>query len=113
MRHVKPLTGQVLVELLPTETQSAGGIELPNRTLSPEEVQETHKNPHQPPGLTGIVRECGPWPKLPNGMALMPEFGIGAKVVIPARAGTDMAWDTTRRLKMIRQDQVLAVLTPA
>ena len=110
-RRVIPLRGQVLIELLPTETTSAGGVALPNRTLSPEEVQERHQNPEKPPGLTGIVRECGPWPKLPNGMALMPEFGIGAKVVIPPRVGAELAWDTSRRLKMLRQDQVLAVLT--
>lgn len=110
MRKVKPLTGQVLIELLPTESHSAGGIALPNRTLSPEEVQERHSDPEKPAGLIGIVRECGPWPKLKCGLTLMPEFGIGAKVVIPPLVGTALSWDTSRRLKMIRQSDVLAIL---
>ena len=111
MRRVKPLTGQVLIELLPTETETAGGIALPNRSLSPEEVQDSHHNPKKPPGLIGVVRACGAWPKLPCGKLLLPEYGLGAKVVIPHGCGTALAWDSTRRLRMIPQGQVLAVIS--
>ncbi len=110
MRKVKPLTGQVLVELLPVETQSAGGIELPHRGLSAEEVQASHQNPEKPQGLQAIVREIGQWPKLKNGMAMMPEFGRNSRVVISPNAGQLLQWDTTRRLKLIEQSKVLAVL---
>lgn len=108
--RVKPLTGQVLIQLLPEEKQSAGGIELPDHTLSPEEVQEQHRHPTPPPGIRGRVVEIGPWPRLRNGMCLLPEFGRGSVVVIPPRAGIEMDWQSQRRLKMVKQSDVLAVL---
>lgn len=111
MRKLRPLTGQVLVELLPSEAASAGGIALPNRTLSPEEVQERHANPEKPPGLIGIVRAVGKWPKLKCGMLMMPEFSTGMRVVIPARCGTELSWDHSRRLKLVDQSEILAVVT--
>lgn len=108
---IKPLTGQVLVEILPSETQSAGGIRLPDHTLSPEEHQERSHSPTPPPGITGIVRAIGSWPKLPSGRALMPEFGIGNKVVLRPHSGQDMQRNVGERFKMVLQDDVLAVLT--
>jgi co-chaperonin GroES (HSP10) len=111
MRKLKPLTGQVLVELLPTETQTAGGIALPNRTLSPEEVQERHQNPDKPPGLIGIVKAIGEWPKLNNGLRLMPEYGLNARVVVSPNSGQSLQWDSTRRMKLMDQSQVLAVIS--
>lgn len=112
MRRIRPLKGQVLVELDAADIRSAGGIEFTRRPLSPEQVEERHTNPDKPPGLTGRVVACGGWPRLENGILLMPEFGVGARIVIPARTGTELHWDTTRRLKLIRQADVLAVLTP-
>jgi hypothetical protein len=44
-------------------------------------------------------------------MALMPEFGRGAKVVIGANAGLAMHSGLGPRLRMVPQDGVLAVLT--
>lgn len=111
MRKVKPLCGQVLIELLPADTHTAGGLELPNRTLSPEEVQERHRDPEKPSAVTGVVRAIGEWPKLPCGLALLPEYGIGAKVFLRPEIGTSLQWDRSRRLKMISQKDVLAVLT--
>lgn len=111
MRRVKPLAGQVLIELLPADTHSAGGIELPNRTLSPEEVQERHRDPEKPMAIIGVVKALGDWPRLANGMGLLPDYGVGAKVAIRPEVGTSLQWDKTRRLKMIPQKDVLAVLT--
>jgi co-chaperonin GroES (HSP10) len=108
---LRPLTGQVLVEILPADKRSAGGIELPEHTIGPEEHQEAARNPSMPPGVTGIVKAIGPWPKLANGMVEMPEFGVGAQVVIAPRAGLDLQWRIGERLKIVRNDQVLAVLT--
>lgn len=109
--RIKPLTGQVLVEILPADKRSAGGIDVPEHTPSPEENQQAAHRPTMPPGLTGVVKAIGPWPKLANGMALMPEFGVGARVVIGPHAGLDMTRGVGERLKMVRNDQVLAVLT--
>jgi co-chaperonin GroES (HSP10) len=108
--RIKPLPGQVLVEILPADTRSAGGIELPQHTPSPEENQQAAHRPSAPRGLTGVVKAIGAWPKLSNGMALMPEFGVGARVVIGPHAGLDMSRGNGERLKMVHQSQVLAVL---
>lgn len=108
---IRPLTGQVLVEILPADKVTAGGIEIPERVMSPEEVQESHRNPAPPPPWQGIVREIGPWPKLPNGMALMPEYGRGARVLIRHNAGIQMRRSIGTRLRMVRQSEVLALIT--
>lgn len=107
---VVPLTGQVLVEILPSDKRSAGGIDLIEHTPSPEDNQQSARRPTMPPGLTGIVKAIGPWPKLANGMALMPEFGVGSKVILKPHAGLEMHRNVGERLKMVRNDQVLAVL---
>lgn len=111
MRKVKPLTGQVLVEILPAENKIPGGIEFPQRSLSAEEVQDTHQNPEKPKALIGKVRAIGPWPKLKNGMCLLPEYGVNARVVINPNVGQLLQLETSKRLKLLRQSQVLAVLS--
>lgn len=108
---IKPLTGHVLVEIIPPNKISDGGIEIPERSLSPEEVQQRHPNPEKPKPITGIVREIGSWPKTKNGMLQMPEFGKGAKVLIGALSGIHMQRHIGERFKMVRLDDVLAVLT--
>ena len=108
---IKPLTGQVLVQILPAEKRSAGGIELPEHTASPEERQQDARNPAMPPPLHAIVREIGPWPKLANGMLMMPEFGLNARVIIGHYSGVELHRNINKRYRMVRTDQVLAVLT--
>lgn len=109
--RVKPLTGQVLIELDDRERLTPSGIAIPDHTLSPEEHQERARKPSPPPGITGRVVEIGPWPKIGNGMALMPEFGIGARVVIRPTSGIEFRWETSCRLKMVLTQDVLAVIT--
>ena len=108
---LKPLTGQVLVEILPNETRSVCGIEIPHHTPSPEENQEAARRPTMPPALTGVVKAIGQWPKTRSGLARMPEYGIGARVIVGPNAGLDMAGRPGERLKMLHQSQILAVLT--
>jgi co-chaperonin GroES (HSP10) len=110
-RKITPLTGQVLVEILPADKFSAGGIEIPEHTMSPEENQLAARNPSPPPPVQGIVRAIGAWPKIKNGMALLPEFGIGARVLIRAMSGIEMCRGIGERLKMVRTEDVLAVLS--
>lgn len=107
---IKPLTGQVLVELEPIAHTTAGGIEIPERNRSPEEVQATHLRPEKPKPLVGIVKAIGRWPVLKNGMAQIPEFGIGARVVFSFNAGTGLQRDVSRKLRLVRFADVLAVL---
>lgn len=107
--RVKPLTGQVLIELDPREATSPGGIAIPNRTLSPEEVQERHAKPTPPPGVIGKVCEIGAWP-VKNGRAFPPPFGMGSKVIIPRYCGQELSWETSCRLRIVNQQDILAVL---
>lgn len=108
---VRPLCGQVLIEIINPEPATASGIVLPNRSKSAEEIQETHLDPVKPGALTGIVRACGSWPKLRCGLMAMPEYGIGAKVLIRPEVGTPMDWDSNRKLRIVPQSAILAVLT--
>lgn len=109
-RRIKPLTGQALVEILPEE-KLVGSLVLPDHTASPEEQQQRDHRPSPPAPVTGIVRAIGQWPKLKNGMARMPDFGIGAKVLLPKYCGQEMQRGIGKRLKMVMQSDVLAVLT--
>lgn len=108
---IKPLQGQVLVEIQPLPTTTSGGIEIPERNRSPEEVEATHLNPQKPLPLIGKVVGIGKWPPLKNGMLRLPEFGLGAKVLVYFNAGTPLQRDSGRKLRLVRLDEVLAVLS--
>ncbi len=110
---IRPLSGQVLIEVLPPNTKTSGGIELPaNASISPEIIQEQARNPIKPTGDNiGIVRAIGAWPKLKNGMLSMPEFGVGSKIVFNTYRGTQLTRGIGDRLKLISQSDILAVLT--
>lgn len=108
--RIKPLTGQVLIRILPRDTRSPGGIELPEHTASPEEVQEASHHPIPPPPEMGIVESIGPWPALRNGLRVLPPFVVGNRVIIGANSGQQMHRGIGDRLRMVRYDQVLAVL---
>ena len=108
--RVRPLTGQVLVEILPAEKRSPGGIDLPEHTPSPEENQEAARRPAMPPGLVGTVLEVGNWPKAKNGLRRMPEFHRGCKVIIGHHSGLDLSRGLGPRFKILHWEQVLAVL---
>lgn len=112
MRRIKPLTGQVLIEVLPPDTKSAGGIDIPDSVqLSADEVQEQSHDPQKPrkPNI-GIVRACGAWRQLPNKMLLLPEFAVGARVMFDPWKGTELR-ENGKSMRMLKQDDVLAVLT--
>lgn len=109
---VKPLTGQVLIEVETPPTFTTGGVALPGEvSLSPEFVQEQHANPEKPAkNHIGIVRAVGAWPKTRKGLLRMPEYGVGARVVFNPFRGTPMQQEPGQRLRMVRQEDVMAVL---
>lgn len=109
--NIRPLSGQVLIEILPPNKISAGGIQFPDHTRSPEEVQASHRKPEPPPPLQGVVKEIGYWPKLRNGLSLMPEFGIGAHVILRHNSGVQMHRGIGDRFRMCLVEEVLAVVT--
>lgn len=108
---IRPLTGQILLRILPRETISSGGIAFPQRHLSPEEVQERNHNPEPPPPDFGEVLAIGPWPRLKNGLALPPPFPAGAKVIVREGSGQKLSRDVGERLKLVRNEDVLAVIS--
>lgn len=87
---IRPLPGQVLVELVPDPGASA--FEL---------------NPTS--GKYARVREVGPWPMI-NGRAHLPQFKRGDLVVVPTRAPKEIR-GITERLKILDYDEVLAVIS--
>ncbi len=109
-RKITPLTGQVLIEILPSESQSAGGIVFPEHTMSPEENQQAARDPQLPKPHIGLVKAIGKWPMLKNGMALLPEFGVGARVIVRHNAGIQMQRNIGEKFRMVEQQEVLAVL---
>jgi co-chaperonin GroES (HSP10) len=109
--RIRPLTGQVLVEILPPEKLSPGGIEIPERALTPDEHQRESLNPSPPPPWTGIVREIGKWPMLRSGLLDMPPFGIGQTVLVGRHSGVAMERFIGKQFRMVKASEVLAVLS--
>lgn len=108
--NIKPLPGEALIEILPEDAATPSGIVLPQVSLSPEEVQARHVNPQKPRDYKGLVRKIGPWPKLGNGLAVMPEFKIGDTVLVGFNCGTPMRYGHGN-FRIVRQGDVIAVLT--
>lgn len=108
---IKPLTGEVLIEMLPADGSSPGGIVFPQRHRSPEEITEAH-DPSicREPAGQGIVRAIGKWPTR-NGKCVLPPFGLGARVVVNAYVGQKLRRDLGENFKLVRTEDVLAIVT--
>lgn len=109
--RLRPLTGCVLLQVLPAEKISPGNIALPDEMpLSPEAVQAGHRHPTPPAPLTCIVRAIGKWPVNRKGLMRMPEYGVGARVIVRHNAGIQMERSIGQNYRMVNQSEVLAVL---
>lgn len=108
---IRPLTNQVLIKLLPKESQSVGGITIPAHTLTPEEVQERNHSPTPPPPVQGTVLAIGPWKRLKNGLAAPPPFPAGATVLLRDGSGQKLTYGVDDKLRLVSADDVLAVLS--
>lgn len=101
---IKPLTGQCLVEIIPSNRVTQGGV------LIPENV-ELKDGYGKRVAQTGIVRAIGPWPKAKNGFARLPEFGVGAHVILNPYLGTEMKREIGERMRMVQTKDILAVFS--
>jgi len=110
---IRPLSGCVLIRVLPKESRSTGGIELPQHTTTPEEQQQLNHHPEPPLPDIGIVEAIGPWPKTPDGKMIPPPFPPGAKVLVREGSGQKLHRDIGERLKLVRTEDILAVLSEA
>lgn len=105
--RIKPLTGQVLVLLLPHDEKD-GSIFIPEIA---NEAKPTHDNVYVRLGhRKAIVQEVGPWRKTKQGLAVLPEVKRGDTVVVSPYAGTKLSQDTNDHLKLIKVDDILALL---
>lgn len=115
-RSVRPCRGKVLIEMIPPDEVSPGGVFLPEQVYSVASDTGRSK-PLTPRGATVRARviSIGPWPLVKKGpkkgFQLMPEFKEGDLVIVSAHGGTYMSYGTNQRLRMVRQSGVLAVLT--
>lgn len=108
---IRPMSGQVLLRILPPETRSKGGIELPQHRLSPEEQMERNHHPEPPPPEMAYVEAIGPWKRLKNGLAQLPPFPAGSTVLIRPSSGQELSRNVNEKLRLVRVEDVLAVLS--
>ena len=106
---IRPLSNQVLLRIIPKE-QSEGGIQFPQRHITPEERVELNRSPEPPPPDIGEVIAIGPWRILDNGMKVPPPFPPGVKVLVREGSGAKLNRDIGERLKLVMMDDVLAVI---
>lgn len=106
---IRPMSNQVLLRVIPADTQSAGGIAFPEYTLTPEDHQERSKTPTPPPPIKAKVLAIGPWPKLKNGMIKPPPFPPDSTVLIRNGAGIKLAYGTDDKLRIVESEEILGV----
>lgn len=103
MSSIRPLTGQVLIEVLPPDDKTHGGLFLPD--IAHDRIQGEKAKP-----CKGRVVAIGPWRKTKTGFAILPDFWIGALVVFTPYAGVKVGKHLGERHQLVRIDDVLAVL---
>jgi chaperonin GroES len=102
---IRPLKNQLLVEILPPDEASAGGV------VIPESIREGSKD-EKKPVLKGIVVAIGPWKTTKRGFSVLPDFFIGSTVVLSPYRGVQLGRRLGERMRMVKTEDVLAVLTP-
>lgn len=97
--NIRPFQGQVLVEMLPSDAFTQGGLEIPDKAK--EKPQE------------GIVRRIGTWRQARKSRSLIPyDFRVGDKVLVDRRSwGPIIDRHIGERFRLVKADQILAVLT--
>jgi chaperonin GroES len=91
---IKPLADRVVVKALPSEETTSGGIVLPD--TAKEKPQE------------GEVVAVGPGKLGDNGQRIVPEVGVGDKVIYSKYGGTEIKIDGVEYL-ILRESDILAV----
>lgn len=96
--NIRPFQGQVLVEMLPPESFTSGGLSIPDKAK--DKPQE------------GIVRRIGTWTQARKSKALIPyDFRIGDKVLIDRRSWSPVLdRHIGERFRLVKADQILAVV---
>ena len=106
--RIKPLTGQVLVLLLPRD-EKIGEIFIPEVA---HDARPTHENVYVKRGhRKGIVQEVGPWKTTKTGLAILPDVKRGDTVMLNDYTGTRLTQGIDDNLRLIKLDEILGILT--
>lgn len=97
---IRPLTGQVLVQVLHTESKTLSGLHLLEVSDPTQKAQP----------FKALVIAMGPWKKTKNGYGVLPDFGIGHTVLCTPYAGQALSRDVGERYQLVRSEDVLAVI---
>ena len=103
---IRPLQGYCLVQVLPDDTMTASGLHLPELSDNPTPEQIKKRGP-----LKARVLEIGKWPQTSNGLSRLPHFFKGSTVLVSEYSGTKLNRSIGTKLKLVKQDDVLAVLS--
>lgn len=101
---IRPLTGQVLIRILPNPPESYGGIVLPD--LAFDRIPGEKAKPRR-----GLVIATGPWKKTKQGFCVLPDFKPGDTVLVSEYLGTKLTRAIGENLRLCRVEDVLALLT--
>lgn len=101
--EIKPLTGQVLLQVLPPEANTAGGLVLPDIAQAAARGEKAFPR-------KAVVMAIGPWRKTNQGFAVLPEIKLGDKVLVSEYLGTKLTRNIGENLRLCRVDDVLAVV---
>ena len=101
---IRPLTGQALIQLLPPDEKTDGGLFVP-------EIVHDNPNGEKAKPRRGIVIAVGHWRQTKEGFAILPDFKPGETVLLSEYAGTKLTRAIGENLRLCRVDDVLAVLT--
>jgi len=104
-RTIRPLPGQVLLQVLPPKETTDSGLFLPDISHD-RERGEKEKPAH------ALVIAVGPWRKAKNGFSILPDFQPGDKVLVSFYAGTKLTRSIGSRLRLCHVKDVLAVFQP-
>lgn len=103
---IRPLTNQVLIEVIPADATTHGGI------VIPEDIREGSKD-EKKHVVKAIVVAIGAWRKTKQGFAVLPEFAIGDTVLCSPYRGVKMTRNIGERYQLVKTQDILAVLSPA
>lgn len=81
---LRPKQGQVLVELIPYESETAGGLTIPETAKRRDEIGRM-------PGQRAKVLSLGVWPTTKKGHLIPYEFKAGDVVFVDPTAGSNLA----------------------
>lgn len=101
-KRIRPLQGQVLVEILPADKETAGGIALPENVRTKDAIGRE-------PARKAKVLATGIWPTSRKGRMLSYEFRTGAIVMVDPGFGKNVNVEI-RRLKLYDHKEILAAL---